>query len=70
MDSLLCGTCPLLFLQLFSNSASALGAEVGPDGRMVRPVKGPAAWQRRLVATTQRKQAATRQQQQPPAALE
>ncbi|GAB4824048.1 hypothetical protein N2152v2_011094 [Parachlorella kessleri] len=59
-----------IVLDLFSNSASALGAEVGPDGRMVRPVKGPAAWQRRLLATTQRKKEASRQQQQPPAALE
>lgn len=44
-------------MQLFSNSAAALGAEVGPDGQMVHPPsKGPAAWKRRLALTAQRRQ--------------
>lgn len=52
-------------LQVFTNSAAALSAEVGPDGEMVRPERSgmrlPAfpdlkgAWQRRVEATEQRR---------------
>ena len=45
-------------LQLFTNSAAALPAEVDEQGRMVEPQRGAglgAAWQRRQDATAERR---------------
>jgi hypothetical protein len=61
----------LKILQLFTNSANALGAEVGPDGQMVRTERragmlsqASQAWNRRVEATAarKRKEAAQRKQ--------
>jgi hypothetical protein len=50
-------------LQLFTNSANALGAEIGPDGQLKRTERrggvlsqASQAWNRRVEATAARKQ--------------
>jgi len=58
-------------LQLFTNSANALGSEIGPDGQMVRTQRrggmlsrASQAWNRRVEATAARKQKVAAQRKQ------
>lgn len=54
-----------MLVQLFSSTAAALPAEVGPDGKLVQPVSTPPfafasksvmAWRRRMAAQRSRRQ--------------
>jgi len=60
-------------LQLFSSTAAALPAEVGPDGKLLQPASTPPfaiasksvlAWRRRLAAQRSRRQQRKQSEQQ------
>lgn len=52
-----------LRLQLFSNTAAALPAELDEQGQLKQPATGLTAWQRRMQATAERRRAQREQQQ-------
>jgi len=72
-DSSALGISLVFVLQLFSSTAAALPAEVGPDGKLLQPASTPPfaiaskpvlAWRRRLAARRSRRQQKKQSEQQ------